>query len=179
MTTEKMTTSFKYWDDCVHPLDIEALWLDPQVRTEWLDSGEIRGQKVHLSRDPDGQPFLTQTEMKAIAEIVNRRHFHSQMDVEMICAIAELESDRQVLATRYIKKTKERTFGIMQISPQISNWLFREHGYRACALEEESSILYRPFVNVYFGVAYLKWLSNFDHRLRPAEVSHEAELLGD
>lgn len=59
-----MATTFKYWDDCVHPLDIEALWLNPQVRTEWLDSGETKGQKVHLSRDPDGQPFLTQTEMR-------------------------------------------------------------------------------------------------------------------
>lgn len=43
----------------------------------------------------------------------------------MICAIAELESDRQVLATHYIKKTKETTLGIMQISPQIANWLYR------------------------------------------------------
>ncbi|XP_056693745.1 uncharacterized protein [Spinacia oleracea] len=165
----KMATTFKYWDDCVHPLDIEALWLNPQVRTEWLDSGETKGQKVHLSRDPDGQPFLTQTEMRAIAEIIDRRHFHSQIDVDMICAIAELESDRQVLATRYIKKTKETTLGVMQISPKICNWMYREHGYRACMVDEEKSTLYRPFVNIYFGVAYLKWLSNFEHRARGEE----------
>lgn len=59
-----MTCRFKYWNDCVHPLDIEALWLDPQVRTEWLDAGETKGENVHLSRDPEGQPFLTQTEMR-------------------------------------------------------------------------------------------------------------------
>ncbi|KAL2897138.1 Protein STRUBBELIG-RECEPTOR FAMILY 3 [Bienertia sinuspersici] len=61
------------------------------------------------------------------------------------------------------------TFGILQISSQIANWLFREHGYRACELEGEPSTLYRPFVNVYFGVAYLRWLSNFEHRTRGEE----------
>lgn len=59
-----MAVNFKYWDDCVDPLDMEAMWKTPEVSAEWLDAGETRGQKVHLSRDPDGQPYLTQTEMK-------------------------------------------------------------------------------------------------------------------
>lgn len=60
------SVSFKYWDDCVDPLDLEAMWLDPEVRAEWLNAGETKGSKVHLSRDPDGQPYLTQTEMKVV-----------------------------------------------------------------------------------------------------------------
>lgn len=56
--------SFKYWDDCVDPEDMEAMWMDPQVKDEWINAGEDLGSKVHLSRDPDGQPYLTQTEMK-------------------------------------------------------------------------------------------------------------------
>ena len=59
-----MAVNFKYWDDCVDPLDMEAMWKIPEVNAEWLDAGEKRGQKVHLSRDPDGQPYLTQKEMK-------------------------------------------------------------------------------------------------------------------
>lgn len=59
-----MAVSFKYWDDCIDPIDMEEMWRIPEVRTEWLDAGESREQKVHLSRDPDGQPYLTQTEMK-------------------------------------------------------------------------------------------------------------------
>lgn len=43
----------------------------------------------------------------------------------MICAIAELESDRQPLATRYDKKTKETTLGIMQITLKTAEWLVR------------------------------------------------------
>lgn len=62
-----MAVSFKYWDECVDTLDMEAMWLDPDVSTEWINAGEVKGQKVHLSRDPDGQPYLTQTEMKVFA----------------------------------------------------------------------------------------------------------------
>lgn len=59
-----MAISFKYWDDCVDIQDMEAMWNSPEVKTEWLAAGETRHKKVHLSRDPDGQPYLTQTEMK-------------------------------------------------------------------------------------------------------------------
>ena len=61
-----MTVSFIYWDDCVDPEDLEAMWMDPAVQAEWLNAGETRGSKVHLSRDPDGQPYLTQTEIKVM-----------------------------------------------------------------------------------------------------------------
>ncbi|GMH07942.1 hypothetical protein Nepgr_009782 [Nepenthes gracilis] len=164
-----MTVSFKYWDDCADTEDIEALWMDAEISTEWLDAGETRGQKVHLLRDPDGQPYLTQTEMRAAAEIIVRRHFDSQIDPDMICAIAELESDRQLLATRYLKKTKETTFGLMQISTKTADWLFRELEYRAYEVEGNPTLLYRPFVSIYLGAAYLKWLSNYDQKERSEE----------
>ena len=66
-----MSVSFKYWDDCVDPEDMEAMWRTPEVSAEWLDAGETRGQTVHLSRDPDGQPYMTQTEMKVILATMN------------------------------------------------------------------------------------------------------------
>ncbi|KAL6998873.1 hypothetical protein U1Q18_000040 [Sarracenia purpurea var. burkii] len=148
---------------------MEALWMDPGVRTEWIDVGETKGQKVHLSRDPDGQPYLTQTEMKAVAGIIVCRHFVSQIDSDMICALAELESDRQPTATRYNKKTKEISVGIMQILPKTADWLVRELGYREYDVEGNSNLLYRPFINVYLGAAYLKWLSNYDQQERSEE----------
>ncbi|KAK9156143.1 hypothetical protein Sjap_003623 [Stephania japonica] len=158
----QMAVSFKYWDECLDPQDLEALWGDPEVSKEWIDAGEDRGQKVHLSRDPDGQPYLTQTEMKAVAAIIVKRHFISQIDPEIICAIAELESDRQLLATRYNKKIKDFTIGIMQLLPQTAEWLFREMGYRAYDIVGNPDMLYRPFTSVYFGAAYLNWLSSYE-----------------
>ncbi|CAK7326058.1 unnamed protein product [Dovyalis caffra] len=188
-----MAASFDYWNDCVDAQDMEAMWREPEVSTEWLDAGEAKGNKVHISRDPDGQPYLTQTEMKAVADIIVHRHFDSQIQPDMICAIAELASDRQPLSTRwYDKKTKETALGIMQILPKTAEWLVRDLGYRAYEVEGNPDILYRPFVSVYLGAAYLKWLSNFEemtmectvnvpescsnNRLRPNAT--QAKLLG-
>ncbi|KAG8386650.1 hypothetical protein BUALT_Bualt03G0170700 [Buddleja alternifolia] len=161
--------SFKYWDDCVDPQDLDAMWAEPDVRAEWIDVGETQGSKVHLSRDPDGQPYLTQTEMRAVAGIIVQRHFVSQIDSDMLCAIAELESDRQPLAKRPNKKPEEVLMGIMQISPKTAEWLVSDLGYRTYQVAGCSKILYRPFVSVYFGAAYLKWLSNFDKKERSEE----------
>ncbi|KAF9603655.1 hypothetical protein IFM89_037314 [Coptis chinensis] len=105
--------SFKYWEDCLGEKDIEAMWMDPEVSNEWIEDGEDRGNNVHMSRDPDGQAYLTQTEMRAVVDIIVCRHFMSQIDREMICAIAELESDRQPFTTRYNKKVKDAALGII------------------------------------------------------------------
>ncbi|KAF3448768.1 hypothetical protein FNV43_RR09481 [Rhamnella rubrinervis] len=164
-----MAINFKYWDDCIDSQDMEAMWNTPEVNTEWLAAGESRHKKVHLSRDPDGQPYLTQTEMKAVVDIMLRRHFCSEIDPEMVCAIAELESDRQPLATRYNRKTKETTVGIMQLLPKTAEWLVRELHYQSYEVDKNPDLLFRPFVNVYFGAAYLKWLSNFEQKERNEE----------
>ncbi|XP_020531574.1 uncharacterized protein LOC18447898 isoform X2 [Amborella trichopoda] len=147
-----MAPSFKYWDDCVDPEDMEAMWRDRDVSNEWEAVGETRGKKVHLSRDPDGQSYLTQTEMR-----------------EMICAIAEIESNRQPLAQRYDPKSREASVGIMQMLQPTAEWLFRELGYRAFEMEGKPNLLFRPFISVYLGAAYLKWLSNFDGTSRNEE----------
>lgn len=54
----------KYWDDWADVEDMEAMWNHPEVRQEWLRAGEERGMKVHMSRNFDGKPYVTQTEMK-------------------------------------------------------------------------------------------------------------------
>jgi hypothetical protein len=59
-----MAPSMKYWDDWVDVEDMEAMWNDPNVSQEWLRAGEERGMKVHMSRNFDGKPYVTHTEMK-------------------------------------------------------------------------------------------------------------------
>lgn len=173
-----MAVSFKYWNDCVDPQEMEALWMDPEVRKEWIAAGETKGQKVHMSRDPDGQPYLTQTEMKAVAIIIVRRHFVSQVDTDMIRALAELESNRQPTATRYNKKTKETTIGVMQILPKTADWLVGELNYRVYDVKGKTKLLYRPFVNIYLGAAYLKWLLNHDNKEKNEEFIIRAYVGG-
>lgn len=60
-----MAPSMKYWDDWVDVEDMEAMWNDSNVSQEWLRAGEERGMKVHMSRNFDGKPYVTHTEMKA------------------------------------------------------------------------------------------------------------------
>ncbi|KAG6499258.1 hypothetical protein ZIOFF_039015 [Zingiber officinale] len=172
-----MSVSYKYWDDCVDPDEMRLLWKYPEVRKEWIDAGENIGQKVLLSRDPEGQLYLTQTEMRAVAKIVLQRHFNSQIELEMICVIAEIASDRQLLAQKYNKKTKQTTIGIMQIEQETADWLVREIGYRYYDIEENSNLLFRPFVNVYFGAAYIKWLSCMDGKEEALDAFGTAQQL--
>ncbi|CAN8293107.1 unnamed protein product [Cochlearia groenlandica] len=164
-----MANKFMFWNDCVEAEDLEAMWLDPAVSAEWIEVGETKGQKVHLSRDPDGQPYLTQTEMKAVADITVRRHFESLLDLEMICAIAELESDRKPLIMRYNKKTKETGLGILQVFAKTAEWLAGGQGYQAYNVDDNADMLHKPFINVYFGAAYLKWLTDYQNNQRSEE----------
>ncbi|KAJ3679290.1 hypothetical protein LUZ60_017301 [Juncus effusus] len=173
-----MSVSFKYWDDCVEPEDMQVMWHNADVSKEWIDAGEKIGQKVHLSRDPDGEPYLTQTEMKAVARIIVQRHFNSQMDPNMICALAELVSDRQLFIERYDKKLKETKIGIMQVVPEIAEWLSKEMGYKNYEIEGNRALLYRPFVNVYFGAAYIKTLYSLDGKERNEEFVIRAYKAG-
>ncbi|PKA64083.1 hypothetical protein AXF42_Ash005095 [Apostasia shenzhenica] len=57
----------------------------------------------------------------------------------------------------------------MQITPSIAGWLARELGYRNYDIEGNPSLLHKPFVNVYFGAAYIKWLSSHDGKQRSEE----------
>jgi soluble lytic murein transglycosylase-like protein len=43
----------------------------------------------------------------------------------MICAIAEIESDRQPLAYRFEPKLKEASTGLMQMLQSTAEWLAR------------------------------------------------------
>ncbi|KQJ93546.1 hypothetical protein BRADI_3g05286v3 [Brachypodium distachyon] len=166
-----MPVSFKYWDDCLDPDDLRLMWADPQVSKEWIDAGEEQGQKVHLSRDPDGEAYLTQTEMMAVAAITVHRHFKSQLDPHMIGALAEIASGRRLFVDNYDHKTKETKMGMMQVTPEVAQWLGRELGYKNydIELEENNNLLYWPFVNVYFGAAYAKWLFSCDEKERTEE----------
>lgn len=166
-----MAVSFKYWDDCLDPDDMRLMWADPHVSKEWIDAGEEQGQKVHLSRDPDGEAYLTQTEMMAVAAVTVHRHFKSQLDPYMIGSLAEIASGRRLFVDNYDRKTKETKMGIMQVTPELAQWLGRELGYKNYDIELEDNInlLYWPFVNVYFGAAYAKWLFSCDEKERTEE----------
>eukprot|EP00250_Pteridium_aquilinum_P015871 c22811_g1_i3 orf=433-1797(+) len=146
-----MAPTMKYWDDWVDAEDMAAMWDDIDVSAEWIAAGEKAGLKVHMSRNSDGKPYVTQTEMKAMATIVICRHFKDKLDPLMICAIAEIESDRQPLAYRFEPKLGEASTGLMQTLQSTAEWFAR------------------PFVSVYFGAAFLMWVSTYGGKAQSEE----------
>ena len=115
----------------------------------------------------------------------------------MIGSLAEIASGRRLFVDNYDRKTKETKMGIMQVTPEVAQWLgrystglvylilvsscvicvltlnflfsshlIRELGYKNydIELEDNSNLLYWPFVNVYFGAAYAKWLFSCDEK---------------
>jgi len=49
-------------------------------------------------------------------------------------------------------------------SQSTADWLARDMGYKSYEVDWASSMLYRPFVALYFGLAYLEWLSAYQGR---------------
>eukprot|EP00246_Nothoceros_aenigmaticus_P017393 TRINITY_DN8466_c0_g1_i2.p1 TRINITY_DN8466_c0_g1~~TRINITY_DN8466_c0_g1_i2.p1 ORF type:complete len:416 (-),score=39.55 TRINITY_DN8466_c0_g1_i2:104-1351(-) len=159
-----------YWDDYSDAADVEALWAHPGVKAEWTRAGREPGHKVRVSRNPAGHHFVTQVEMRALADIIIGRHFGgSGLDSVMICAVADVESNRLPLAYRYELGVKEASTGLMQTLQSTAEWLAKDMGYKAYGFDQSLQSLYRPFVSVYFGAAYLKWLTTYGGKRRDEE----------
>ncbi|KAI5061190.1 hypothetical protein GOP47_0023695 [Adiantum capillus-veneris] len=164
-----MAPTMKYWDDWADAKDMEAMWNDTDVCAEWVAAGEKQGVKVHMSRNSSGKPYVTLTEMMAMSNIIIKRHFGNKLDPLMICAIAEVESNRQPLAYRFEPKLGEASTGLMQTLQSTAEWLARDMGYTYYTNELSPSMLYRPFVSVYFGGSFLKWLSTYKKKIQNEE----------
>ncbi|XP_039788353.1 uncharacterized protein LOC120654773 isoform X5 [Panicum virgatum] len=87
----------------------------------------------------------------------------------MIGALAEIASGRKLFIDTYDRKTKETKVGIMQVAPEVAQWLGKELGYKRYDIEDNTNLLYWPLVNVYFGAAYAKWLFSCDDKQRTEE----------
>ncbi|KAF9599469.1 hypothetical protein IFM89_038563, partial [Coptis chinensis] len=76
----------------------------------------------------------------------------------------------------------------MQILPKTAEWLVSEMGYGEYEIKGDPMMLYRPLISVYFGAAYLRWLSNFEgkerneefvvrtYRFGPKKATHKSTL---
>ncbi|VAI44783.1 unnamed protein product [Triticum turgidum subsp. durum] len=151
----KMPVSFKYWDDCLDPDDIQLMWADPHAVAAITVQRHFKSQL-----DPVLILFLYVLSSFALVTVIGKY---------MIGALAEIASGRRLFVDDYDRKTKETKMGIMQVTPEVAQWLGRELGYKNYDIELEDNIdlLYWPFINVYFGAAYAKWLFSCDENRQP------------
>ncbi|KAK7837984.1 hypothetical protein CFP56_020531 [Quercus suber] len=139
---------YSYWDTKASPEDMEELWSHPEVLKEWTKSGEIRG-KVRFSHDNKKRPYLSRT---------------------CLCALAE------VVSLRFVNGVGPRT-GIMGIDYSTAFWLYMELGYRAYRVDSADDLT-KPFVSMYFGAAYLVWLTEYEGRERTPQFVVQAYISG-
>jgi len=64
-----------YWEERVSMEDLDDMWRHPEVKREWTQSNEKKGQ-VRFARDAELQPYLTTTELKVIGTSFA---FHKQL----------------------------------------------------------------------------------------------------
>eukprot|EP00897_Mesotaenium_endlicherianum_P001038 jgi/Mesen1/10935/ME000095S10266 len=161
--------AMQYWEDWCDFRDMQAMLARPDVVIEWNLRGRLEG-KVPFARSADGQPILTPTEMRAVAEIVVGRYFRGQLDPAWVCAVAQVESACRPLAYRFEPARGEASTGLMQVLQSTGEWLAKEMGFRQYALDDWAVTgLYRPFAAVYYGCAYLSWLSTYARMPRSEE----------
>ncbi|RDX67568.1 hypothetical protein CR513_53541, partial [Mucuna pruriens] len=149
---------------------MEAMWNHLEVQKEWNKSKEKPGM-VRFTHDEKKKPYLSRVEMKAVADIVLFKYLSPvKIKSTVVCAIGE------VLSKRCVHGVGERP-GIMGIDYSTASWLYLELGYRAYKLESVDD-LNNPFVSMYFGAAYVAWLSEYDGRERTPDFFVQAYFVG-
>jgi hypothetical protein len=76
----------------------------------------------------------------------------------MLRNIAEVSSKRRLYGA-------DGKSGIMQTSYPTVVWLYKDMGYKKCILRSPED-LWSPFVAMYFGAAYVCWLSTYQGRCK-------------
>ncbi|XP_027343816.1 uncharacterized protein LOC113856266 [Abrus precatorius] len=147
-----------------------AIWIHPRVQKMWNKSKQKKG-KVRFSLDEKNRPYLSQVEMQAVADIVlSKRLNTADIKSSVLCAIGEVSS------MRFVHGVGSRP-GIMGIDYSTASWLYFDLGSKAYELESVDD-LNNPFVSMYFGAAYVAWLSEYEGRERNPEFFVEAYFVG-
>ncbi|XP_020586367.1 uncharacterized protein LOC110028733 isoform X2 [Phalaenopsis equestris] len=165
----KKGDGWAHWDLTVSEKDMDEIWKHSQVNKEWTKSGERRG-RVRFSQDSEGRSYLSQVEVKAVAEIIVSRYFKERLQPSTLAAIAEIRS------LRFVNGLHSHT-GLMGIDYPTAFWMYRDLGFRAYEVNSVED-LYNPFVSMYFGAAYYTWLSEFEGRERSQEFVVQAFMGG-
>ncbi|CAI5470597.1 unnamed protein product [Closterium sp. Yama58-4] len=166
-----------YWDDWTDGEDMRAMWADPSVKVLWEQRREASGKVPFKMEKVGGKsvPHVGLEEIHAATLVLLRRHFSgrgkrlwptglasSEGDAVLaVCAVARVESAWQPLAYRFEPRLGEASIGLMQVLQSSAEWLARDMGYRAYAADVASSMIRRPFAGLYYGMAYLAWLTTY------------------
>jgi len=109
---------------------------------------------------------LSLSAVQNLAAAVGRYGFN--VSPQMIVRIAWIESSFNPSASRYEDALGDASTGLMQTLLSTARWLARDMGYSAYGVPALSDLM-RPEVSVYFGAAYLDYLSRYRNQSRSEE----------
>lgn len=106
-----------------------------------------------------------------VAEIILSKHFSTKrVQPAVLCALAE------IVSRRFLSGIIPRT-GLMGVDYPTACWLYKDLGYKAYKVESVEDLM-KPFVSMYFGAAYLAWLSEYEGRERTPQFVVQAYIAG-
>lgn len=114
-----------------------------------------------------GSIKLSVYDIHAIAQQITAKH-NLNASACMVAAMSMVESGDyrdmsagvNTLATRNEPHIGDKSIGVMQTLYGTAKWLADEMGYNAYGSPSVAD-LYNPEVSVYFGAAYIDWLSHY------------------
>ena len=110
---------------------------------------------------------LTESEVRTFAESIIGQ-FNLRVDPRMVVRIAWIESAFEPTALRLESKIGDASAGLMQTLVSTAQWLATDMGYRAFGVPKLVDLM-GPQASIYFGAAYLRYLSNYRNRGRSEE----------
>ena len=128
------------------------------MRQEVVTVATIAGLLALVNRMGQPQSRLAPTEVRALVNGVLAREGWRVAPC-MIMAMVEIESARDPNASRFEAHRGESSLGLMQVLPSTARWLFGDMGYKRYQPTEAN--LRRPEISIYFGAAFVRWLSTY------------------
>lgn len=86
--------------------------------------------------------------------------------VDRLTAIAWIESSFNPAAYRFEPHLNDASVGLMQTLTSTARWLYEDMGYTAYGAPTLETLAASPQQSLYFGGAYLDWLSRWRGRRR-------------
>lgn len=111
---------------------------------------------------------MSESEVRTLAENIVRS-FGLQVDPAMLVRIAWIESTFDPNALRPEPQIADASAGLMQTLEGTAEWLASDMGYDAFGTNPNLQTLMSPQASLYYGAAYLEWLSNYRGQRRSEE----------
>jgi len=116
-----------------------------------------------------GKDRYSAAELLQLAKEALQRHSKVlKVDAIMLAAVALVESSGDPKAYRYESHLGEASTGLTQVLTSTARWLAKDLGFNAYGIPNEDE-LYDPETSMYFGAAYLTWLSTYKGKKQSEE----------